>query len=124
MEAYFIDAKNKSVSVVDYDGNYKSISKIIGCDIFTVVNINNDGDHIFIDDEGLIIEQDDQNYFWFDGYPQMLAGNGLVLGTDREGDSIEPCQSIDWVRERVRFQDKETAPLYMPDLEPKFYTFE
>ena len=122
MEAYFIDAANKEVRLIDYNGDWKTIDGIIGCEIFTVVNVNNEGDSIFLDDEGHYV--DDQNYFWFEGYPTMMAGNGLVLGTNRDGDSIEPCQSIEWFRERIRFQNKDTAPLFVPDLTPKFYTFD
>ena len=124
MEAYFIDSENKTVSMIDYDGDWRSIKQIVGCDMFTVLNLNEEGDSLFIDDEGLIIDQENQNYFWFEGYPTMLAGNGLVLGTDKEGESIEPCMPIEWVRERVRFQDKATAPLLMPDLTPKIYSLE
>jgi hypothetical protein len=122
VEAYFIDAANKTVTRIEYDGNWRNISKTIGCDRFTVVNVNEHGDGIFLDDEGHY--EDDQNYFWFDGYPTMLAGNGLVLGTDKDGDSIEPCQSIEWFNERIRFQNKDTAPLFVPDLTPKVYTFD
>lgn len=122
MEAYFIDSANKTVSVVNYDGDWRSIKNIIGCDLFTVVTVNEHGDGIFVDDEGHYV--DDQNYFWFDDCPTMLAGNGLVLGTDKEGESIEPAQSIEWFRERVRFQDKDTAPMFVPDLTPQISTFD
>jgi len=121
MEAYFIDAANKSVTLIDYDGDWRSINKIVGCETFTVVNANEYGDSIFLDDEGHFVP--DQNYFWFDGYPSMLAGNGLVLGCNSEGESIEPCQSIEWFKERIRFQNKDTAPLFVPDLTPKIYVF-
>lgn len=123
MEAYFIDAANKTVNRIEYDGDWRSINRTIGCDTFTVVNANEHGDSIFLDDEGHL-GVPDQNYFWFDGYPTMLAGNGLVLGTDKEGESVEPCQSIEWFKERIRFQNKDTAPLFVPDLTPKIYTIE
>jgi hypothetical protein len=123
MQAYFIDSANKTITDVEYDGDYKNISKMIGCDIFTVINLNEDGDALFIDDEGHLKDQDSQNYFWFDGYPTMLAGNGLVLGTDVEGESIEPCRLIDWVKDRIRFQEKNTAPLFIPDLNLKIFSF-
>ena len=123
MQAYFIDSANKTITDVEYDGDYRNISKMLGCDMFTVVNLNEDGDALFVDDEGYLKDQDNQNYFWFEGYPTMLAGNGLVLGTDAEGESIEPCRLIDWVKDRVLFQEKNTAPLFIPDLNPKIFSF-
>lgn len=121
MRAYLIDPFAKEVSEVNYTGDYKNINEHIQAPMFCVVDIDNDGDSIFIDDEGLYVEE--QEFFWFDGYPQMLAGRGLVLGTDKEGESVEPKCSIDWLRERIRFQPKRTAPLFMPDMEPKVYTW-
>lgn len=106
MRAYLIDPTNETVTEVDYDGNYKSISRLIGCDYFTTVVLTRteDGwpaDTLFVDDEGLFVE--DQRYFTIRGYNQPLAGKGLVLGTDAEGDSIEPDMDLATAQGLVRF---------------------
>jgi hypothetical protein len=53
MRAILLDAKTRTVSEVDYDGDYKSIYGLIGCQCFTVVQLGN-GDDLYVDDEGLL----------------------------------------------------------------------
>lgn len=122
MRAYLIDPFAKQVTEVEYTGHYKNINEHIKADIFCVVGLD-DGDSVFIDDEGLLCDQEEQEYFWVGDYPQMLAGRGLVLGTDDEGESVSPKCSLDWLQENVRFQNKATAPLFMPDLAGEVYTW-
>jgi hypothetical protein len=60
-------------------------------------------DSIYIDDEGLFV--DDQLFFEYGGDAQSvrLAGNGLILGVDDEGNSISPTTTIEEVKGRVGF---------------------
>ena len=46
-----------------------------------------DSETLYVDDEGLYAEN--QRFFTWDGYPKPLAGRGLILGTDEEGESID-----------------------------------
>jgi hypothetical protein len=57
---------------------------------------------VFVDDEGLVNGQH-QHFFVVDGYPQPLAGKGLVLGVDQEGDSVTPSVSLEQMRKMVTF---------------------
>jgi len=111
MEAILIDPHTETVSVVDFNGDFREISRIIGdgCRTFTVVNIgyssdeifySNDG--IFVDDEGLLREQATP-FFKFRGYPQPLAGRGLILGADEMGESISPRVTLQQVKDSVEF---------------------
>jgi hypothetical protein len=103
MRAYLIDPKTETVEQVDYDGNYRSIYKLLGIgnNPFTVVRLGPDRDVVFVDDEGLL---NDPRYFFFvSGYHHPLAGRGLVLGTDADGDSISPAMTLDELRARVTF---------------------
>ena len=53
MRAILINPEDKTVTEVDYDGDYKSIYKLIGCSTFDVVRTSTSNDGIYIDDEGL-----------------------------------------------------------------------
>ena len=57
-----------------------------------------------IDDEGLITGKE-QEFFNIthdeQGASQPLAGRGLVLGTDKEGESVAPSLTIEELRKRV-----------------------
>ena len=101
MRAILIDPFTRTITDVEYSGDYKDIYKLIDCDTFTVATINNRDDGIFVDDEGLF--KPGQAFFWHDGYPQPLAGRGLVLGCNEEGESVEPSVSMADVVNHTRF---------------------
>lgn len=102
MRAILIDPEAKTITEVDYDGNYKSIYKLIGCQTFTVVGIN-DNESIFVDDEGLL--NNPEFFFMWRGYHQPLAGKGLILGVDDEGESVETKLTLDYVVDHVTFPE-------------------
>ena len=87
MKAFLIDPEQQTISEVDYDGEHHSIYKLIDADLFDVVRLAG-SDVIFVDDEGLM--KNPQHFFKLDGLTSPLAGKGLVLGTDRHGESTAP----------------------------------
>ena len=80
MKAIFIDAVNKTIERIDFEGDYKDIQDKISVDCFTCAEINQAGDVVYVDDEGLMNGTDD--FFFIEGMYQPFAGNGLILGTD------------------------------------------
>jgi hypothetical protein len=81
MRAILIDPFTQTIEEVDYSGDYKDIYSLIECDLFTTVYLpNTSDDTLFVDDEGLYVEN--QRFFKIDGFEQPLAGRGLLLGTD------------------------------------------
>jgi hypothetical protein len=98
MKAFLINPFDKTVSEVDYSGDYQDIYKLIDAELFEVVYI--DGNNaIYVDEEGLF--KNEQAFFQV-GYA-MLAGRGLVLGTDDEGESISPAISLKDLAKKVTF---------------------
>lgn len=77
-------SKNTITEVVIKD--YTDIAKFGQFDLFTTVQVNDAGDTLYVDDEGLINGTDVG--FTFDGYDGPLMGNAVLLGCDRRtGDS-------------------------------------
>jgi hypothetical protein len=70
-----------------------------------------DGDGIFIDDEGLLTMNKDTRCFGLTDEEglvlerQCLAGRGLVLGCDDEGETVAPKITLDELRRRVVWLD-------------------
>jgi hypothetical protein len=77
MLAILIDPFTETIEVVDYSGDWQDISTLLECSLFTTIDLG-DSDTLYVDDEGLYVE--DQRFFNLEGYPQPLAGRGLVLG--------------------------------------------
>ena len=93
--AYFINPFSRNVTTVDYDGDYKSISRMIDASrgFFDVVRLYENGDGAFVDDEGLYAEE--QTFWIHRNYPQPLANKALVLGCDDMGESTAPKTSFE-----------------------------
>lgn len=100
MKAIKIDAVTQTVTEVQYSGDFRDIYRIIGCQCFDVVGLEN-GDVCFVDDEGLYNHID---FFELPNTHQPLAGNGLIVGTDGEsGESVACLSTIEDIKEQVTF---------------------
>ena len=102
MKAILIDVHTQSVTEVEHDYTLDNIYDLLNCRTFDVVRID-EVDSIYVDDEGLFV--DDQLFFEYGGDAQSvrLAGNGLILGVDDEGNSISPQTTVEEVEGRVGF---------------------
>lgn len=109
-----IDPENKTITEVQHDAdNYKDIYKLIDADCFDAVHLAK-GDAIFVDDNGLYREP--QHFFKWEGYHQPLAGKGLILGSDSEGETRSAKVSlataknlVSWVNVRLKgFEEVDT----------------
>ena len=98
MKAILIDVHNKDIKEVDYDGKLQNIYDFIDCRAFDIVRID-DANDIFVDDEGLFVA--DQLYFSYNG--KALAGNGLVLGYDRSGETVGTTLNITDIKASVKW---------------------
>lgn len=107
MKAILIDVNNKTITEVEVTSNHEgsqldSIYKHVGCDMVEVVNIGEND--IYVDEEGLLKFTPSTNFFMWKGYPQPLAGNGLIMGYDEStGNSIGVTLSVDEVKNNVSF---------------------
>lgn len=104
MEAILIDPHTETVSVVDYNGDYRQIYDLIGdgCRTFTTVNIRGTNDAIFLDDEGLLRDEPTP-MFLFAGYQQPLFGRGVVIGADDFGEAKAPTVTLQQIKDSISF---------------------
>ncbi|CAB4195373.1 hypothetical protein UFOVP1298_15 [uncultured Caudovirales phage] len=100
-KAILINPFDQTVTEVEYNGDFHHIYELIECDTYDVARINENGDGIFVDDDGLF--KQDQMFFQHEDYPSPLAGRGLVLGCDEEGESVVPDTSLSEVIKKVKF---------------------
>lgn len=102
MRGFLINPFERTLTEVDYDGDFHSIYKL--CDYSTFVIVN---DHplpqldVFVDDEGLFKEA--QAFFTWGDYPQPLSGKGLILGHDLSGESVAVDATYEQIKEALMF---------------------
>ena len=89
-----ISRAKRTVSEVNYSGDFEDIYQAIDCDTFTCVQASERGDTLYVDDEGLINGKE-QAFFGWMGYPQPLAGKALLLGTDLVKDTSRLLRAYD-----------------------------
>ena len=103
--AILIDPFNETITEVKMvDTKIQTIYALLGCEIFTIVNLANKID-MLLDDEGLLKDSDKQAYFKFGISSPPFAGKALIVATDDEGDfaSLPEEVSVDKINERVIF---------------------
>lgn len=88
MKAILIDPAGETlVSEVEVGRDYREIYKQLGCECFTTVGLG-PRDVMYVDDEGLLNGSFQRiGGFQLKGYPQPLAGRGLILGFRPDGES-------------------------------------
>lgn len=106
MKAYLIDPYTHQISRVNYSGDFKDIYEFIKCDVFTCADFNEHGDTFYIDDEGLF--KSDRAFFEHPGYPQPLAGYALVLGTNSQGEAVEPTVTLSELQSSICWYSEAT----------------
>ena len=105
MKAFLINPLDETITEVDHDNSdYKNISKAIDAKYFTTVQIHEDGDTIYLDDEGLLHGNHKHTFTLDKVFNQTFVGKGLVLGTNmRNGDAKDVDCTLDDLKNRIEF---------------------
>ena len=104
MKAILIDSINKEVKEVEIGKGIDEMYKFLNCEIFTIASYLDKQDAIFVDDEGLMNGTD--VFFTYEGAHQPFAGNGLIMGCDDEGESVDCKISFAEVKDKVKFYSR------------------
>jgi hypothetical protein len=99
-----IDARERVVRTGEYDGTNQCIYKLGRYECFDVIKLNEQEDKLFVDDNGLL-NREAMDFFGIEGYGQPLAGNGVILGTNKTEDGDKDAGPVKcdllWVRKRL-----------------------
>ena len=104
---YYVDVSNETVTEVALTDDYRDIYKFLHCDCFTTVRLNTEMDSLFVDDNGLF--KPGNRLFQLQNYPQLLSGNGLVLGMRPDGETAAPAMDFNVFRQMIGFTDQVIA---------------
>ena len=101
MRGILIDPTSKSITEIEYSGDYKQIYTLCDFRYFECADI--DEEHtLFIDEEASFKE--DNDFFRIVGDPpRSFAGKGLILGLNYSGESVGSQLSVEDIEEKVKF---------------------
>jgi hypothetical protein len=121
MKAILVDAVEKTVREVEYDGELETTYRLLRCGLVDVVRVG-DGNVMFVDDEGLLTAESDDSPFFVLLNGWTFAGSGLIVGdSDDEGDTTPCTVDADDVRAGVVFATrKELREQFGIDPQPGF----
>lgn len=107
MKAIKIDARTCTIYEVEVAEGLQPIYDAIGnnCSMFECPIRFENGDAIFVDEE-ITYRQDDMVGAWtMEGYDfgSPIINNGLVCGSDYEGERVDVQTKIEDIRSKVRF---------------------
>ena len=111
IKGILIDPFACTVAEVEHDGDdHRNIYKLISHESIPVVDtfscayhpdLLEEGDAVFVDENALLGRC--ERFFILKGYPQLLAGKGLVLGSDREGHIVSAATDPEAIKRAVKF---------------------
>lgn len=102
--AYLIDPIERRIAPVTLTGRPDPLSEIytlLGCRCFTAAHLT-DTDAVYVDDEGMTNGPVDQ-LFGIKGVYGALAGRGLVVGVDQDGNDASPSLTLLQIQFRLFF---------------------
>lgn len=118
MKAILINAKTRDIKEVSV-GDYKEMYVHLECSMFQVGTELPNQDSIFVDEEGLI--NGTEYFFTYKDAHQPFAGNGLVMGCNDDGESVDCKIELNEVKSNVKFYDKTELIMAVAMGEIKIY---
>lgn len=107
IKAIKIDVEKQTCYEVNLDNStLQSYYNEIGCEMIEAVYIDSIVDTLFIDEEGLLKPGPKKFYSIF-GYEGVLCGNGIIVGVDSEGESVD-THYTDWeIQDMIKWCTEE-----------------
>ena len=101
LEGFLIDPLSQRIIRVPVKPGIQDIYRLIQADTFDVAYFNEQQDCVYVDDNGLL--NGPREFFFINGLHQPMAGRGLVMGTDADGNSVTPRVTLEWLRDNTGF---------------------
>lgn len=99
-KAILIDSENREVREIEYR-TFEELKQIMGVQWVQSIGDLPKKHTCYVDEEGLL--HNPQHFFISDFYPQPVAGNGAIIGTNNHGDDISCKLTLDYIKARVHF---------------------
>jgi len=117
MKAIRINVYDRTITEVDLGENsLKGMQKIVGGNIELAfgVKLGDNGDALFVNEEGLLNNPQAFQMWYYEAGEKYLvfAGNGVIVGTDDEGETVDVKVKAENVKRLLEFGDINTIQFY------------
>jgi uncharacterized membrane protein len=102
VHAVLIDPATQTISNVDYNGQIEHMYKLLNVDVVEVVDMGAEGD-LWVDEEGLFKVTPATMFIVSDLLHQPIAGRGLILGVNADGETIAAPHDADYYRDKFTY---------------------
>ena len=113
LNGILIDPFLKKITNVKVKNDLKDFYRHLDCNMVEVVSFGDVND-LWVDEEGLL--KNDQRFFKVSdlpfGHDGVIAGRGLILGSNREGNTISCDLSIEDVLPRISWDFTHNGKVY------------
>ena len=119
MRAILIDPFRETIDEVetsgklDDAGRLPGIYTLLGCTMIDVRATGYARDAVYFDDEGVLGDLDEQEFWAVLGHDWPMAGRGLILGSTADGESADAAVDIRFVRQLTWFPDNRSARIQL-----------
>ncbi|MHB1214449.1 MAG: hypothetical protein ACYCY9_05620 [Thiobacillus sp.] len=101
MNAYLIDANQKTVTAVDLVDGLAGIRRLIGCHSVDSEEVGTRGDRLFFDENCFLRDQTGQGRFKLDRLVPV-AGRAVIVGAGEDGTPLKDAAvELEALRERI-----------------------
>lgn len=114
MRAILINPWCRIIEQIEIGGDLKSMYGVLKCSAVCHVMLS-PRDLLWLDDDGLL--KDGIPIFRLRGYNHPLAGIGLILGVDHEGNNIPVDVRLNYIQSVVVWSDEESTGKLEPTTE-------
>lgn len=107
MKAIKIDSQKKQVSIINIKPTIESVYEAVGnnCTTVEIALKDLDKDIVLVDEDILQRPNDIKGCFYYGHYSggMQIVGNAIILGTDSDGNWVEPRSKVSTIRDYVTF---------------------
>lgn len=110
IQAIKVDVFNQKIELIEIQSSWPSIYHELECNLIQAIYPKLSGhDFMYIDEEGLFVDEP-KGAFSIKGFYGIFLGNGLILGSDLEGNSLSCKSTVDEIKGMIRFEEIENLP--------------
>lgn len=103
IKGILIDANKQTVEEIQYK-DFRDITKLLECDMFSIGFYLEDNHVVYVDDEGLYT---DKKGFVYNEIPNIFIGNALIEHNNKSGHAIDVTISVEELRKKIVFINNE-----------------